>query len=76
VIECVPDANIYDLIVEREGMLDALELLRSAGRLELVSIREIKEQLTRAPEVKARGDQPSAAKTRARWRICAGLRAT
>jgi hypothetical protein len=75
VIECVPDTNIYDLIVEREGMLDALELLRSAGRLELVSIRE-EEQLTRAPEVKARGDQPSAAKTRARWRICAGLRAT
>jgi len=46
------DANIYDLIVEREGMVDALERLRSPGRLELVSIGEIEEQLARAPRVK------------------------
>jgi predicted nucleic acid-binding protein len=44
VIECLPDANIYDLIIEREGMVEALE--------RLVSVAEIDEQLAKAPRVK------------------------
>ena len=54
VIECMPDTNIYDLIVKREGMVDALEHLRSSGRLELISIGEIEDELAKVSAASVR----------------------